>query len=236
MERMLGDLLKGLEMMLRALGSENSADKKREKLAQELFRIHLDLVELVERGRELIRLAGEGEVRNRGISITLLTEQGRVLQSLAERLSSQTLAGVLELHMPDLTQQLFVFLSEKGDRVWFSLDQLVSDGRKLSPEEWVARLEQRMEESGEHYFQHSLAWGEAVRIGDVSALTDPLEGSGHHPWRRRFGGPPPGKVETIVLASPGEIHRGSALLDNIAQADEQLRGFLVQKFKLEDVL
>jgi hypothetical protein len=143
---------------------------------------------------------------------------------------------VLELHMPDLTQQLFVFLSEKGDRVWFSLDQLVSDGSKLSPKDWVARLEQRMEESGEHYFQHSLAWGEAVRIEDVPALTDPLEGSGHRPWRRRFGGPPPKQVETIVLASPGEIHRGSALLDNIARADEQLRGFLVQKFKLEDVL
>ncbi len=233
---MLGDLLKGLEMLLRALGDERSVDKKREKLAKELLRIHIDLVELVERGRELIRLAGEGEPRSRGVSIALLTEQRRVLQSVADRLSSPTVAGVLELHIPNATRQLFVFLSEKGDRVWFSLDQLVSDGRKLSPEQWVAQLGQRMDESGERYFQHSLAWGEAVRIEDVPALTDPLEGPSHRPWRRRFGGPPPEHVETIVLASSDEIHRGSALLDQIARTDEQLRQFLVQKFKFEDVL
>jgi len=43
-------------------------------------------------------------------------------------------------------------------------------------------------------------------------------------------------IDTIVLASEQEVHRGLALLDDIERADEQLRAFILEKFKLEDVL
>jgi hypothetical protein len=239
---MSAEILKAVEMLLHAVGLPQSSEKKREKLAKVLLRIHMDiaeLVELVERGRNiLLILSKDGSPEGRSISITLLSQQRRVLQSLNDHLASETLAHVVDLHMPAFTKQLYVLLSEKGDRVWFTLDQLVSDGdAELSPAQWVSNLEDRMKDL-DYPVRYNPHHGEVSRLDDIGGLGMTLSMPRH--MRRRYEhememrGPRP--IETFVLATAQEIQNGHTVLDQLSVANAKLRQFLVEKFKLEDVL
>lgn len=224
---MLGDILNALKLLLDAL--KTSDDKKRERVAKEVLRIYLGVADAVETGRKILSMLNNETSAHRGVSISLLTQQLQALHSLSDRLTSKRLVGILSLHLPRFNTALLCLLSAKGSRVWCTLDQLVTDSQAVSPEEWVCRLESRMlpaEDSPKSVF--FIATSEIVRLEDVPG--------GMRTWYPLESLVPAPSPDLILAATPDEIKKAREELDQIAKAGEQLRSFLIEKFKFEDVL
>jgi hypothetical protein len=98
--QMLSSLLKALEMLMAALKA--SPDQKRQAMAKDIFRIYLDLGDLIGRGRKILSLLSISSLAHRGVSISLLMQQHQVLQSLRERLSHGPVNYILALHLPQV--------------------------------------------------------------------------------------------------------------------------------------
>jgi len=226
---MFGDILHLVELLSKAAQNERTADKKREKVAKELLLIYRTVDEVVHRGRRILSLLEEHDVLvHRGLPITLLTQQLEALQRLNDRLQSSAIRDILSLHQPALSKSFVLLTGMKGERVWMTLDQLVSDGEPLSPEEWTSHLKSRMGEPETPYSRSTVdfRWDAQVPAGRFSlgeltrsALMEATKDS-----------------ELLVVADREEIEKGYALLDQIEGAAEDLRRFLVEKFKFEDVL
>ena len=230
---MLGTLLKALEMLVAALNA--TPDQKRQAVAKDILRVYLDLGDLIECGRKIVSLLSTNVQACRGVSISLLTQQHQALQSLGERLSNGPVNHILALHLPRIRTGLLCLLSAKGRVAWTTLDQLVSDSEPLTPEEWVSRLSARMDsadvspdDSPNNPFVSIT--GEVVLVGEI-----PVQMRAWTPIESPAADPAP-SAELILVATAAEIGTAEALLDAIAEASEQLRAFLAEKFKLEDVL
>jgi hypothetical protein len=229
---MLSILLKALEMLMAALKA--TPDQKRQAVAKDILRIYLDLEDLIGRGRKILSLLSTSSLAHRGVSISLLMQQHQVLQSLSERLSNGPVNYVMALHLPRVCSGLLCLLSAKRGVAWSTLDQLVSDNEPLTPEEWVSRLSARMDsedvspdDSPNDLFVS--VTGEVVLVDEIPVQMrpwTPIESSADL-------APSP---ELILVASAEEIRTAEAVLDAIADASEQLRAFLTERFKLEDVL
>lgn len=139
----------------------------------------------------------------------------------------------MTLHLPDLSKRFGFAVDEKMDRVWIGLDLLVSDGETLDAAEWVSRMERLMQAQDDtmktgrrRKVRREL---ESVPVLPLSRLSQ-LQGM--RKWRPNPNTPP----NTTVIGSPEEIKKGHEVLDALESSAEELRAFLLQKFKLEDVL
>jgi hypothetical protein len=220
---MFSDVLKLLELLLKVLG--RSDDSKRKDVAKELLRIYLDLKAVVDRGRTILEVLRRTDTAvHRSVSISLLSRQHQAIQDVTEALTSGKIGELLALHAPSTSRGLLCLLTVKGNRVWSTLDQLVSDGAPLDPNVWVAELAARTlppEDSPDNDFTYYTS--SVVGVGEVLPS---VRDTGWHDE-------PP---ELLFLANQSEIEKGREILDQIEAGSEQLRLFLVEKFRFEDVL
>jgi len=229
---MLSSLLKALEMLIAAL--KTSPDQKRQAVAKDILRIYLDLQDLIGRGRKILSLLSIGSQARRGVSISLLKQQHQVVESLRERLSQGPVNHILALHLPRIRSGLLCLLSAKGQVAWSTLDQLVSDNEPITPEEWVSRLSARMDsedvspdDSPNNLFVG--VTGEVVLVDEIPVQM--------RPWTPIKSSEDPAPLpELILVATAEEVRTAEAVLDAITDASEQLRVFLAERFRLEDVL
>jgi hypothetical protein len=139
---MFSDVLKLLEFLLKALG--RSDDSKRKDVAKELLGIYLALKGVVERGRAILQTLDSADTPvHRSVSISLLSRQHQAIQDVTEGLSTGKVGELLSLHAPSTSRDLLCLLTVKGNRVWSTLDQFVSDGEPLDPSAWVVQLAAR---------------------------------------------------------------------------------------------
>jgi hypothetical protein len=229
---MLSSLLKALEMLMAALKA--TPEQKRQAVAKDILRIYLDLGDLIGRGRRILSLLSISSLAHRGVSISLLMQQHQVLQSLGERLSHGPVNYILAVHLPQVRSGLLCLLSAKGQVAWSTLDQLVSDNEPLTPEEWVSRLSARMD--SEDISPDDSPNNLFVRVTGEVMLVDEIPMQ-MRPWTPiESSAAPAPSPELVLIASAEEIRAAEAVLDAIADAREQLRAFLTERFKLEDVL
>jgi hypothetical protein len=244
---MVGDLIKALDLLLNTLRTERSADKKRQALAKELFFLYLDLCAMVERGRRILALAAIGKTSSTSNEagrinvteiVTLLTMQTEALADLSERLRAGVIGDILQLHTPKLSRELRCLLDYKNYRVWMTLDFLVNDGDPLPTElltgsstkqnsveeDWILRLEARMDEGDSHPFRDGRLYPQYL-LDKVRAVKDIERQASSR-----------GSMKVDLVVTPEEIATGQKLLDDIIANTEQLRVFLLEKFELADVL
>ena len=229
---MLDTVIKSLELLLSALHavSETSTPhKKREKLAKALHLVYSDIEVIVSRGREWLVMyekndrGYEDDPNGRGRAILLLTQQLGALQSLIEHLEEGAVTDILQLHLPNLTDSLRFAVGMKQSRVWVRLDLFVSDGVELTDDEWMANLEKRMGESDDLRDQFDRMQLQRRRSEVVSLM----EVERYHPER----------FERVnLIGSSNEIQQGCVVLNKLEAVGQQLRTFLLDKFKIEDVL
>jgi hypothetical protein len=117
---------------------------------------------------------------------------------------------------------------------WSTLDQLVSDNEPLTPEQWVSRLSARMD--AEDISPDDSPNNLFVRVTGEVMLVDEIPVQMRSWTPTESSADPAPSPELILVASAEEIRTAEAVLDPIADAREQLRAFLAERFKLEDVL
>jgi hypothetical protein len=147
-------------------------------------------------------------------------QQLTALEELAKALSSGTVGTVLDLHLPNFNERLTVLVQHKGLRVWFALDQLVGDGKNLSPREWVSELSKK-------------GWVAKSDRADDSFIAEK--------WQLATSFPVPmvninQYYDVHLLASSKMIADGAKILDRLTEVRDELREFVTAKFKIEDVL
>ncbi len=224
---MLDILLKGVELLLGKLKDASTPEKKREKLAKRLMQIYLNLEEIVHRGRELLSLYQKDPPESER-SILLLTQQLRTLQELHNQLEQGVVGEILKLHLPALSKSLRCALFSKHDLVWVGLDLFVSDGHEITKKEWMSRLESlpdwkersSMLPDGSMLFRPLF---HQARAFPLALLTSGMEYA-------------PSQYTMSLLGSPERISQGHEVLDRVQAVGEELRIFMLEKFKFEDVL
>jgi len=231
---MLMEVLKGLEMLIAVLKGRGTADHRREVLAKEVLAIHQEVNGVVTRGRRILELAADDSNVNNPESITLLSEQLGALQRVKEDLTTGTVGSVLDLHLPDVTKNMGGLLDWKYARVWIRLNQIVSGSKELSDAEWIQEMEDQMgmrelPEGDGHVYKDSPPWPYALKIYAPG-------------WQKLQKLPRTEVVELLkdyrlsVVATDLDYVQAHQILDQIDAANEELRKFLTEKFKLEDVL
>jgi len=138
---MFSNILKVIELLLKHLA--NTPEKKRGEFAKELAAVYVAILEVIARGRRILELRPDLSGGSTREEIVLLSEQVGAVQALREALTEGKLALVMKIHMSEPAEQLRFMMELKGQRVRFHLDQLVTDGKLLKPEEWVDGMEER---------------------------------------------------------------------------------------------
>jgi hypothetical protein len=222
---MLGDLVKLLELLVSIL--KGSGDHKRAHLAKDLRRLHQEIADMVERGRAILQLVSEHNPYPDGRAVQLLSEQLGVLDTIKETLTTGAIGDVLQVHLPEARRHLNAYIDAKKNRVCIRLDQLVSDGSQLQPDEWIDSMENKIGQL--EVPSLSPAWSHALTFYAMVLRTEgeiDLINSKPLAPNTRF----------VVEGEDREISMGHELLNRIAAANEQVRAFLVEKFKFEDIL
>lgn len=232
---MLNTVIKLLELVLKALKDKSSPDAKRENLAKKVHKLYLDIDDAVVRGRRLLDLFGsEGAVINDAAIEALLAQQA-CLDSLSTHL--REIEPILKIHFPSQVTDLNVAIEFKGIGIIFLLDWLLNSPKQqagvrfsLPPGyEELTPLVRRLLLL-ERISQEELALEEQS--------DDPL-----NPWEllyerpiSRYQLPNETMRRPILVATAEDVQKAERALDTIASIGEELRTFITEKFKLEDVL
>ena len=137
---LFGDILKALELLLAKVNADQNPEKKRQVAAKELSEIYLNINRVVGRGIAIL----EAMNRHYPSSLELLTEQLQALDELGDQLTDGSVGKLLDVHMPRAMSALRIALGIKVGDVCVLVDQLVSRGEEVPPEEWTKRLAERM--------------------------------------------------------------------------------------------
>lgn len=238
---MLAALLKALELLLNAINTSHSTDKKRASIAKELSNVYRQLRIVTERGESILSVIEQPSTAYRGVALHFLTEQVQAIQELRDALVSGTVGTLVNLHMPSETKELICALNMKAGMVWFTLDQLVSGGQKLNNQEWVDALARRMHEiddKQEDKFYFYPDYFDVQRLENVpEELTERYERQLRFSPEQRTKVQHPLELATaLIIASPEEISQGREILSCMTRVGERLRTFIIEKFTVEDFL
>lgn len=230
---MLNTLLKILEIVMAA--ARKTPDQKRGQLAKDLRKVYMDIDDIVLRGRKLMAVFGNQTVVV-SAAIEVLLEQQAALHSLSVHL--REVEPILKIHVPLKAVTLHVACQFKGDTILFILDWLLNSPCPQTGEEMplpsgyseMTPVVRRLLLS-QHLSPEELALEES--------RSDPL-----NPWEFFFE-EPINRYEwsdeqlrhpTILVATSEDLRKAEDTLNSIAAVGEELRLFLVEKFKLEDLL
>lgn len=218
---LLPGILFALKLVLDVIKAQHTPDKKRERLAKDLFKLYLDLVEISDRGRELLSYVAPNQPIADNFPIEVLRSQQAALIGFQRHLDN--VAAILEVHLPSRAKRLEVLTAVKGAGVAFLLAFLIDmPPITLNGADWKKPEIQALVEKCK-----SLGLGTEWELCGVIPLPEkPWIKDTEQTW----------DVYTVLIASPADIDAVRRVLDEIATIQEELRKFLVEKFKMEDVL
>ena len=229
---MLIELLKILELVIPAL--RKTPDQKRQQLAKDLQKVYMDIDDVVVRGRNLMTLFGTQTVVTIA-AIDVLLEQQAALNSLAVHL--RKVEPILKIHVP-LAATLHVATEFKGEEIVFILDWLLNNpnpqsGLELPLPVGYSEMTPMIRHLllSKHLSSEELALEESrcepLKIWELF-YQEPIN---RHEWSDEQLRHP-----TILVATPDDLRRAQDTLNSIAAIGEAFRLFLMEKFKLEDLL
>lgn len=212
---MLTTVLAAIKLLVDALKGQFTSDKKRERLAKDLFKVYLDLDEIVRQGRELVSYVAPDRPIAKGIPIEALRSQQMALETFQRHLDR--VAAILDLHLPSRTGRLEVFMAFKSLAIALLLTFLVDRPQIGTDEADLSSPEMR--KLIDECKRLGLDWEPAalILLPDKTWTAEP-------------------DFHMALIASPADIEAARRALDSIAGVQEELRLFLVEKFKIEDVL
>lgn len=218
---LLPGVLSAVKLVLDAIRGHYTPEKKRERLAKDLLKLYLDLVEIVGRGQELVSYVGPDKPVADNIPIEVLRSQQAALISFQKHLDN--VAAILELHLPSGTARLEVLTTFKAAAVAFLLTFLIEDMPRITMDDAafkapeVQALVEKSKSLGLEWEVYGL-----IPLPEKPWIWDP----NFEDW----------DVHTALIASAADIAAVQRVLDDVAAIQEELRQFLIEKFKIEDLL
>lgn len=187
---------------------------------KDLAKIYLDIDEIVKRGREFLSFFEADRLVVSEAKIDVLLAQQDALYSIRDRL--ERVAPLLALQLPAQTSTLHLFIEGKWQQIMFLLNWFLYDAPNQGrvplldthvPPEYLARL-----------LELDRPLGGSER--DVRDLwMQPLT---HEGWSV--------ESRSLLIATPGDLVEAENTLNGIAAIAGDLRQFLVERFKIEDLL
>jgi hypothetical protein len=232
---MLTALIKILELALAA--ARKTPDQKREQLAKTLYKVYADIDDVVLRGNKLMALFGSSQAVVANAAIDVLLEQQVALNSLAVHL--REVEPILKIHLP-FTATLHVAVEFKGDVILFILDWLLnSPNDQRGSEMPLPDRYSEMTGTVRRLFLSAHLSSEELTLEE--SRSDPL-----NPWELFYPEPINHRHEwsdeqrqqhpTILIATSEDFRRAQDTLNSVAAIGEELRAFLAEKSKPEDLL
>lgn len=261
---MLADIYKALELLVEALKAITHPGRKKVKLARRLKDIYLTILDIVDRGKEILGLLKgdaiiikEGDITVYEITFDNLIHQQRALQKLIEHLNGKDIAGHLRLYRPDFGS-LRGLIDRKFMRIGIFISQLINSKYppKNQRKKWAAQFQKIMKkfekEDPKEYFFY-MTWKKFYahmyylqaslfdRDSEIKNVT--IQDFGRYERCLSFLQEESftfkdvdnvGIVPVSIFATPKDIEEARRLLNEIARLGENLRVFLVQTFEIQD--
>jgi hypothetical protein len=224
---MFSDLLKVLEILINAVKGVTSPDHKRQALAKQLSRLHREIEAVVDRGRIILGMEPAHQMSKYNPAVSLLSEQVTAIREIDKTLTSGVIDEVLQIHLPGIRKGLAAHLDSKSNRVWIRLTGLISYD-DIFPPNSVGTKEALLAAKEQHDIG-STAWRPSLKMYDRLIDEDgPLSSD----LTQRLMD----QAKIGINASNEELQKGYQLLDQISAANSELRKFLIERFKFEDIL
>lgn len=215
---MLTALLEILKFVIAA--AKKTPDQKRQQLAKGLYKVYVDIDDVVERGRKLLTLFGTQTVVA-SVAIEALLEQQAALNSLTIHL--RKVEAVLEIHLPRTTATLHVATQFKGAKIVFILDWLLnSPDPQRGPEMYLPVGYSEMTSMVRRFLL-----SEHLPSDEVPLLDEPSSDL-LNPWEWFFQGPINSnewtdeqlQYPTFLLATSDDFRKAEDTLDSLAAIAE----------------
>lgn len=231
---MLSDILKALELLTKGLKGVKSIDRKRRKIAKQLVKIYLGIEDVVERGNSIVSLLDEHANLTHSITLGMLVAQQEALGRLSDYISNEDISTLLRIQLPAFGNLKGLLETKQAGIAHFGflLSQLIAD--EEPNRETIRRVFAD--------YDHHLIASRPTEIGIIEAwIMRDLELEAK--WRLRESEesqrrplPDVQKVQIPVGYTLDQIRQVRKTLAQISQLAEELRQFLVEKFKIEDIL
>ena len=235
---MISNVLKALEILLSVVRDKNSPQVKRSKIGKSFLRIHHNLSIVVERGTRILSTIEDQELshdQEAGLyyvhdsTLELLEEQYRALQSLIDELRETQIDAILRVYLPNITDP-FALLFFKSEQVALFLATLYEEqkdiGHRNDPTTFFSVLDSLKGEVDAYRTELGLESLEEEILYDGY---DEVPVGAALQMGLAHGG-------CLLMAAPEQIERAKVILQELSVVAEQIRMFIKENFKLEDLL
>jgi hypothetical protein len=180
----------------------------------------MDIDELVNRGAELLSLFEAGSLVVNDARIDILLAQQDALHSIRNHL--QRLAPLFAIQLPSQASALHLLIEGKWEKIMFLLNWFLYD----APDEACAPLLDAQVPPA--YLAKLLELGGPFREGERDMRDFRIEPLAHEGWSE--------ESKSILIATPEDLAEAQNTLNSIAAIAGDLRQFLVERFRIEDLL
>ena len=209
---MFAEVLAVLQILLNGIEQLAGAPAKRRRVAKHLLRAYVAIDSILERGQRILLLL-EGNAETQASSADLipaLQAQERALLDLTAALAHPSISALLSIHLPDF-KPVQCYIRPKVERIRFYLAELTDEDSPGAKEDRPPG---------------------GSRIGDWRRV--PLSFAVNK--RRRTALEEPRDLQITVIASDEQLEAAREALAGIAESQETLRQFLVDRFELEELV
>jgi hypothetical protein len=189
-------------------------------LAKDLAKIYMDIDEIVNRGREFLSFFDADRLVVTDARIDIFLAQQDALNSIRDHL--QRVAPLLAIQLPAQAETLPLLIEGKWQKIIFLLNWFLYDAPDQTrvplldthvPPEYLARL---LELDGPP----------PEREGDVRDFW--IQPLAHEGWSE--------ESRSLLIATPEDLAEAQNALNSMPAIARDLRQFLVERFKVEDLL
>ncbi|MEW6608540.1 MAG: hypothetical protein AB1414_14030 [bacterium] len=227
---MLTEVFKGVELIINAVKGTRTLEKKRQKVAKQLLKIYLDIERIIERGKDILSFLKGDTTVVRNVAFGKLMAQQRALQNIIDDLNDKNIVSLLKLHLPKFRNLKGLF-HPKCEQIGFFISQLVTS-KELSDtdrKDFLSRLDQNKIES-------SRSW-EDIALLEMGQPMDLMRiPTTNYFFFRRMEDKDIQEIPVRIFATSDHIREAETVLTQIEELGEELRLFLIDKFKFEDIL
>ncbi len=217
---MLSDILKVLEILINSVKSVKFDDQSRRRFAKQILKIYLDIEKITQRGKDILSFMDTETDLVHINAFYKLQNQMQAIENLLDNLKDESIKDILKVHLPEFND-IEVLLRRKGSGVGLVFSQLL----KCKPHHSASLFGKSMLKVPSN-FELSRKGKEALEYFKEFILLLPY-------YRIRNLS---GKTAFFVFSTREQFQEVSEVLNQIMALEEQLRLFLIEKFKIEDLI